>query len=116
MQTSELGSVNTNAVDSDSRLWACAAHAGVLFSWLLAPLLVYVLQKGKSSFVEFQALQALLWSALCTILAVPTLGLSLLVGLVFHLIAAWKALSGVAYEYPLIANKARKLVSGNRVV
>lgn len=98
-------------VDSDSRLWAFAAHAGVLVSWLLAPLLVYVLQKGKSQYVEYQALQALLWSALCTILAVPTLGLSLVVGFIFHALAALRALSGETYEYPLVAKKARELMS-----
>lgn len=104
--------VTSGPIDSDSRLLAFAAHAGVLVSWLLMPLAVYIFQKGKSTYVEYQALQALLWSALCTILAIPTLGLSVVIGLFFHALAAYRALCGVPYNYPFVANKARELVSG----
>ena len=41
---------------------AAIAHAGTVFAWFLAPLLVYMVKRGESKYVEFHAMQALLWS------------------------------------------------------
>jgi len=48
-------------IPSEERLWAALAHAGVmLMGWgLIAPVLVWVMQRGKSAYASFQALQAL---------------------------------------------------------
>ena len=47
----------------DDRLTAALAHVGVLvpYAGVLIPLLVWLNQRNKNTFVEFQALQALLY-------------------------------------------------------
>ncbi len=51
---------------SDERLWAAIAHGSIiLLGWgLIVPLLVWISQRQKSSFVAFQALQALVYQLL----------------------------------------------------
>jgi hypothetical protein len=93
---------------SSERVAAAIAHAGTVFAWLFAPLVVYVLKKDESRFVAFQSMQSFLWSALGTLVAAATCGLAIPVFLVVHVIAAVKTLEGADYEYPLVADLARK--------
>jgi len=96
-------------IPSDSDRLACVvAHGGTLFAWFLAPLVVYLLKKDDSSFVRHQALSALFWSLLGSAAALFTFGLAIPVFLVFHVIAAVKAINGEPYEYPLVSDAARK--------
>lgn len=95
---------------SDERLAAFVAHAGTAVAWFLAPLLVYLLKRNDSKYVAEQALAALLWSILGTVLAALTCGLAIPVFLAFHLIAAVRALRGEPYLYPLVGESARKTV------
>ena len=46
---------------SDERLWAALAHfSAVLFGWgLVAPLIIWTVQRGKSAYIRYQSLQAL---------------------------------------------------------
>lgn len=48
-------------ISSEERLWAALSHATVLlFGWgLIGPVVVWVLQRRKSTYATFQALQAL---------------------------------------------------------
>ena len=47
--------------DSDQRMWAMLAHiSGILF-WFVGPLVIWLIQKDKSRFVEEQAKEALNW-------------------------------------------------------
>lgn len=62
---------------SQERLAATLAHAGTFVAWTLAPLVVYALKKGESRYVEFQALQALLWSLLGTVISIATCGVAI---------------------------------------
>lgn len=96
----------TSASPND-RLAAVIAHAGTWFSWFLAPLCVYVLKRGESRYVEFHALQALIWSVIGTIATALTCGLAMPVFLAFHIYAAWKVWKGEEYEYPLAGDFAR---------
>lgn len=50
----------------ETRLLAALSHASAIFSYIgiLVPILVYATQKKKSSYISFQALQALVWQAL----------------------------------------------------
>ena len=110
MNTSySLATVSTPS-ESD-RLAAAIAHAGTWVAWFLAPLLVYLLKRGESRYAEFHALQALLWSAAGTIVSLATCGVAIPVFLAFHVYAAYKVLRGEEYEYPLVGDFARGLMS-----
>ena len=104
--------LTTTTPSDGERLAASIAHLGTLVSWTLAPLLVYVLKRGDSKYVEFQALQALLWSLAGTAIAAATCGLAIPVFLVWHVIAGAKAIDGKEYEYPIVGELARKWVYG----
>jgi uncharacterized Tic20 family protein len=93
------------------RMGAAIAHAGTVFAWFLAPLLVYMVKRGESKYVELHAMQALLWSLFGTVLSVVTCGLALPVFLVWHVVAAARVLDGGDYEYPVVGPMARSIVN-----
>ena len=95
---------------SNERLAAAIAHAGTFVAWTLAPLLVYVLKKGDSKYVEFQALQSLLWSVAGTVCAIATCGLAIPVFMVWHVVASIRVGEGRDYEYPVVGDIARGIV------
>ncbi|MEO8801090.1 MAG: DUF4870 domain-containing protein [Polyangiaceae bacterium] len=94
------------------RLAAAVAHAGTLFAWFLAPLLVYLVKRGESKYVEHQAMQALLWSLGGTVISIATCGLAIPVFLIWHVVAAARVLdeSTANYEYPIVGKMARAIV------
>lgn len=94
---------------SHDRIAAAIAHAGTCFAWFLAPLLVYLLEKDKTSWVARQAFSALLWSALGTVVTAATCGLALPLFLVVHVWAAIVVLRGEDAEYPWVSDLARRL-------
>jgi uncharacterized Tic20 family protein len=96
----------------EDRFALVLAHGGTCFAWFLAPMVVYLLKRESSRRVAYEALQALLWSALGTIVAVATCGLAIPVFLVWHVIGAIRALEGRPFDYPLVAEVARKHVYG----
>jgi len=55
--------VPTTSANQDYRLLAVLSHVSVLFSvtGVIVPIGIYALQKNKSSYIEFQALQATIW-------------------------------------------------------
>jgi uncharacterized Tic20 family protein len=91
------------------RIAAAIAHAGTCVAWFLAPLLVYLVERERSTYAANQALQALLWSALGTIVSFATCGVAIPLFLVVHLYAAFKALDGSDFEYPLVGTVAQRL-------
>lgn len=103
---------NDLAPTSDNRLALAIAHGGTCFAWFLAPLLVYLLKRDASPRVAYESLQALLWSALGSIVAIATCGLAIPVFLVWHVLGALKALDGKPFDYPLVAETARRHVYG----
>jgi uncharacterized Tic20 family protein len=106
--------------DSDSsptdskrdRLALVIAHGGTFFAWFLAPLIMYLAKRDSSRRVACEALQALLWSALGSVVALATCGLAIPVFLVWHLIGAVTAMQGRPFDYPLVAEIARRHVYG----
>jgi hypothetical protein len=76
-------------------------------------LFVYVLKRKDSRHVEYQALQALVWSLLGTALGAATSGLVIPIFLGFHLYAAYKELQGVSIDYPLASDIARSMLQRN---
>src|SRR5277367_1325416 len=97
---------------SEDRLALVLAHGGTCFAWFLAPLVVYLLKRESSPRVAYESLQALLWSALGTIVSLATCGLAIPVFLVWHVIGAVRALGGRSFDYPLVADAARRHVYG----
>lgn len=96
---------------SHERTTAALAHAGTCVAWFLAPLVVYLLERDRSSWVARQALSALLWSALGTVAAAVTCGLAIPLFLVVHVWAALVVLRGEEAEYPLASAWARHLTA-----
>jgi len=104
-------SLTHDTPNSSDRIAVLVAHGGTLFAWFLAPLLVYLVKRNDSRYVEFEALQSLLWSAAGTLMALATCGVAIPVFLVWHLYATWKIANGGSYEYPIVGDLARGLLS-----
>ena len=104
-------SLTHDTPNSRERIAVLVAHGGTLFAWFLAPLLVYLVKRSDSRYVEFHALQSLLWSAAGTLVALATWGVAIPVFLVWHLYAAWMVSNGKRYEYPIVGDLARGLMS-----
>ncbi len=90
--------------DQSERIAAAVAHAGTCIAWFLAPLIVYFLERDRSSFAARHALQALLWSALGTLVSLATCGLAIPVFLAFHIVGALRAYEGQEYSYPFVGD------------
>lgn len=99
------------SVQDGGRLAAVVAHLGTVFGWFLVPLVVYLLERGRSRYAEFHAMQALLWSLGGTVITAATCGLAMPIFLGFHIYAALKVLRGEEYEYPIAGEVARTLVA-----
>ena len=93
------------------RLAAVIAHAGTLFAWVFAPLAIFLIKRGESRWVEHHALQSLLWSLSGTLLSLLTCGLAIPVFLVWHVYAGIKVLQGTEYDYPIVGDFTRGLMS-----
>ncbi|WP_372595470.1 DUF4870 domain-containing protein [Actinotalea sp.] len=100
--------------DSDQRMWATIAHIGPIIVSFLAPLVIWLVFKGRGQFVEEQAKEALNFQITVAIAAVAvsiitaiTLGiggilyLAFIAALVFMVMGAIAANKGEAYRYPL---------------
>ena len=105
--TSDLAT--TSSPTSHERIAAAIAHGGTCVAWFFAPLIVYLMEKDRSSYPARQALQALLWSGFGTVVSLATCGLATPIFMGFHILAAVRALEGQDYEYPLVGGLARKL-------
>ena len=105
---------------SQERTWAMIAHLaalavfiGIPFGNILGPLVVWLIKKEESSFVDDQGKEALnfnisvtIYAFAAAILILLVIGIILLIGIgiamiVFIIMAAIKANSGEEYRYPL---------------
>ena len=109
MTTTSTTLTNLSRPTQTERVAAAIAHAGTCVAWFLAPLLVYLIERDRSAFASRQALQALLWSAFGTVVSFATCGLAIPVFLVVHVYAAFQALEGREFEYPLVGGVVHKL-------
>ncbi|HWS58454.1 MAG TPA: DUF4870 domain-containing protein [Actinotalea sp.] len=99
--------------DADQRLWAMLSHIGAIFIGFLAPLIVWLVYKGRGQFVEEQAKESLNFQIMIAIAYVvgsvtSFLGIGLLIllvawvfSIVFVIIAGIAANKGEAYRYPI---------------
>lgn len=99
----------TSSKPQHERIAAAIAHGGTCVAWFFAPLIIYLMEKDRSSYVGRQALQALLWSAFGTLVSLATCGLAIPVFMAFHIVAAVRAMEGQDYEYPFIGDVVRKI-------
>jgi len=104
-----FGLTTVSSPTQNERIAAAIAHGGTCVAWFFAPLIVYLLEKDRSSYVGRQALQALLWSGFGTLVSLSTCGLAIPIFMGFHILAAVRALEGQDYEYPLVGELVRKL-------
>lgn len=98
--------------DSDQRMWATLAHVGGIFLGFIAPLVVWLIFKGRGAFVDDQAKEALNWQITVAIgylvgSVLSFIGIGFLLwavvwiaALVLGILAAVAANKGEAYRYP----------------
>jgi len=104
----------------DDRNWAVVAHLSAFtghfipFGHILGPLVIWLIKRGSSPFVDDQAKEALnaqisytLYAAVAGILVFVLIGIPLLIAIwiadvVLVILAAVAASKGTAFRYPLI--------------
>lgn len=100
--------------DADQRMWAMLSHLGGIILGFIAPLIVWLVYRERSRFVDEQAKESLNFQITLVIayivsfiLAAITLGILFflpwivgIVGLVFCILAGIAANKGEAYRYP----------------
>jgi len=99
--------------DADQRLWAMLSHIGAIVLGFIAPLVIWLIYKGRGQFVEEQAKESLNFQILVAIAYVigtvtSVIGIGFIIipvvwvaALVFEIIAGLAANKGEAYRYPL---------------
>ncbi|MFC5407730.1 DUF4870 domain-containing protein [Larkinella bovis] len=103
---------------SDERMWAMLAHLSSLamfifpFGNIIGPVIVWQIQKDKSTFVDFHGKESVNFQITMTIgycvsflllfifIGIPMLVVLGLIGLAFTIIAGVKANNGEHYTYP----------------
>ncbi len=97
---------------SDERLWAMLAHLGIILFGFLPPLIIWLVFRERSAFVDDQGKEALNFSILATIaqivsgiLVVAIIGIFMLIAvyigvLILCIMAAIAANRGEYYRYP----------------
>jgi uncharacterized protein len=99
------------AVTDDDRLWATLAHLSILLgvTTVLGPLVIWLIKKDKSPFVDDQAKEALNFQLSCLLASLVTTASCVLVplalvviigGIVYGVIAGIEANKGNTYRYP----------------
>lgn len=58
------------ALSSDEKILALVSHLSMFFGGLIVPIIIYFIQKNKSKFVAFNALEALYFHILYSVVAV----------------------------------------------
>lgn len=109
----------TNVLTKDEKMWAMLAHLSAVvgfiipFGNVIAPLLIWILKKDESAFINDQGKEALnfqisitIYVLISVVLMILLIGIVLLViigifSLIFVVIASINSFDGKAYRYPL---------------
>ncbi|MEL6346984.1 MAG: DUF4870 domain-containing protein [Myxococcota bacterium] len=91
---------------SDERTLAMIAHIAGLFAPIIGAAIIWVIQKDRSAYVGYHALQAILFQLIATVLAGATFGVGLLL-FILPIVWAVKANNGEWAGYPLIEGVGR---------
>src|SRR5689334_8979888 len=102
------------APDKDSITMGMLCHLLAIFTWFIGPLLIWLIKKDQSPFVDDQGKEALnfqIATLIASVICIPLnfvfcLGFLLLIAIhitriVFCIIATIQANKGIAYRYPL---------------
>jgi hypothetical protein len=98
--------------NENDRMWAAAAHASAIVGFAIwGPLIVYLVQKDKSPFVAYHALQALIFQIACFVIIMTigmlTCGIGVLLLFPFFAVEGWyayRAYTGDWAGYPMLEN------------
>ncbi len=105
------GSAPSNS--SDDTLWSVLAHLAIFVLGVIGPLIIWLIKKEESQFIEIEAKEALnfqisifiyfLISGILTLVIIGLLGFIVfgIMAFVLPIIAAIKASNGEHYRYPL---------------
>lgn len=105
----DAGQAPTKEPTSDEKLWAMLAHLSVLVLGVIGPLIIWMMKKQESAFVEDQAKEALnfqLAMLIASLICAATCILSPLVfvvsigGLIYGILGGLEANKGIRYRYP----------------
>lgn len=110
-QNSLLGTEDAPLIQatSDEKTTALLAHVLTLVTWLIAPLIIYLLKKDESVFVTAHAKESLNFqisiTIYCILLFITIVGILLLwlvgiMSLILVIVATVKASEGKMYRYP----------------
>ncbi|MBS4176665.1 DUF4870 domain-containing protein [Lederbergia citrea] len=100
--------------DKNERLFAAAIYISSFFSAVLGPLIIWLIKKDDSSFVDFHGREYLnffisytIYSLIASVLMIILIGFVLLpiigfLALVFTIIGAIKAYDGQIYRIPFV--------------
>lgn len=110
----------TDLVSREDRLWAMGCHFSALLFFvipllghIIGPLVIWLIKKENSPFVDYHGKEALnfqisttIYGFVCTLLTIVVIGVPLLIALfifwfIVMIIAAVKANDGHHYRYPL---------------
>ncbi|GIN21151.1 MAG TPA: DUF4870 domain-containing protein [Bacillus bacterium] len=103
-----------DAVSSNDRMLALAIYVTSFFTTLIGPLLIWLLKKDESAFIDFHGKEYLnfiisytVYSLVASLLMLVLIGFILLpiigiMAFVFTIIAAIKAYNGEIYHFPLV--------------
>ena len=100
--------------DSDQRLWSVLSHLGPFIVGFLAPLIIWLVFRGRGALVEDQSKESLNFQITCyiasaalTVIGIITIGIGFLLFIpfgiayvVFAILAAVRSGSGEFYRYP----------------
>lgn len=111
-QNSLLGTEDAPLVQatSDEKTMALLAHVLTIVTWLIAPLIIYLLKKDESAFITAHAKESLNFqisiTIYCIVLFITIVGIFLLwlvgiLSVILVIVATVKASEGKMYRYPL---------------
>ena len=90
----------------DERVLGLVSHLSAFIFPIIGPLLVYLIQKDKSRFVGYHAIQATIFQVIAAVVSGVTCGFGL-VSLILAVVMAVKANNGEWEGYPLMESVGR---------
>ncbi len=92
---------------NDERMYVTLAHAGIILFGFLPPLIVWLIGKERSAFVDREAKEALNFSILISIIYVVCTVTSFLIIPLLIMLAAWIASIVFCIQGAMAANKGQ---------
>lgn len=117
---------NSKSASQDEKIIAAISHASIVFAGIIVPLIIWLIKKDESEFLDFQAKQALVYQVVVAIagailsivgmlfsvltlffgmvIVVPLIILFSLGVIIYGLYAAYRVYIGEDFRYPWIAD------------